>query len=102
MIFLLNRERVLSEVMELARLRIAGALKVDPDKVEAKVEVDGAKLMPNFSADVETSGALEVDYLQKTMADTWLTVAKPQLVERLAGLSEGRYVGEEKESTPEV
>lgn len=106
MIFLLNNERVLSEVLELARLKISGILSVRPDEVLAELEVADGKLRPKFQLKLDNPGALEKEYIQKCMADVWLNLVKPELASRLMGLSEVRYgfqkkaAAEEQEEAP--
>jgi hypothetical protein len=58
MIFLLNRERVLVEVVELARLKIAGLLRVPASSVTARLDLKDGKVSPVF--EVETKEALGI------------------------------------------
>lgn len=51
MIFLINHERVIYEILELARLKISGILKVPPDAIRVSVEVEDGKLCPNVEID---------------------------------------------------
>jgi hypothetical protein len=58
MIFLLNRERILLEVVELARLKIAALLDVDPARVTTRIELNEGKVSPVF--EVASEGAEEL------------------------------------------
>lgn len=48
MIFLINRERVLLEVVELARLKIAALLDLPAQAVAARMELEAGKVSPVF------------------------------------------------------
>jgi len=91
MIFLINEERVVAEVLELARLKISGILGVKPDDVEATVEVKDGRIRPNFNLRIASDKKFEVAFVQRTMAAVWQEEIKPELVARLRGLTEGRY-----------
>jgi len=97
MIFLLNKERVLAEVGELARLHISGILKVKPEFVSVQFELVDGKIKPRFDVKTEVSGAWEQDYIQNTMQSVWSGWAKEELVNRLMGLEDVRF-GFQKDS----
>jgi len=100
MLFLLNQERVLAEVMELAKKKISGILKVDENEMRVWLDWKNGVIQPNFQ--VVASGVEdEKDEVTKVMADVWLNKLKPELIQRLRGLSELRYGFEEKESPTE-
>jgi len=90
MIFLLNNERVLLEIMELARLRIAQESGIAQAQVEARLEVKGRKITPTFRLEGEIAGALEKSYTEQLMRDVWRGV-QIEMIERLRGLLEVRY-----------
>lgn len=90
-IFLLNPERVLAEIAELAKLHISEILKVESTAVTVDLElVPGGKVIPTFNVDVPNVGALEKQFVQKGIAEVWLGWAKQELVDRLRGLREVR------------
>ena len=91
MIFLLNSERVLAEVAELARCHISEILRVKPEVVSVKLELaPGGKIIPEFNVEMPQVGALEREYVQQGIKEVWLGWAKRELIERLAGLSDVR------------
>ena len=102
MIFLLNHERVLAEVAELARLHISGMLKVEPQVVAVQLELaPGGRIRPQFDVAVPPdAGALEKKFIQQAIAEVWLGWAKQELIDRLRGLNEVRaYVQETPEAS---
>lgn len=97
-VFLLNAERVLAEVAELAKLHISEILKVEPTAVTCSLELaKGGKVIPTFNVEAPEAGAWEKDYIQKAIAEVWLGWAKQELVDRLSGLSEVRRDGTEED-----
>lgn len=96
-VFLLNGERVLTEIAELAKLHIAGLLEVEPEAVKATLELGpGGKVIPEFNVEMPNAGAIERQYIQKGIAEVWLGWCKQELADRLRGLSEvRRYAPEE-------
>jgi hypothetical protein len=90
MIFLLNTERVLLEIMELARLRISQESGVALDQIEARLEAIEHKIIPTFKLAGEIAGALEKSYTEQLMRDVWRGV-QIEMVERLRGLLEVRH-----------
>lgn len=90
-VFLLNAERVLAEIAELAKLHISEILKVEPTAVTCSLELaKGGKVIPTFNVDAPDAGAWEKKYIQEGIAEVWLGWAKQELVDRLSGLSEVR------------
>lgn len=102
MIFLLNNERVLAEVAELARCRISEILRVEPKNVSVKLELaPGGKIIPEFNVEVPHVGSLERVYIQQGIEEVWLGWAKRELLERLAGLSDRRLIWSKDHGAPE-
>lgn len=65
MIFIINREYILWEVVELARLHMCEVLKVPPAAIEAKLELSDEKLSPEFLIDADLcKGVSNVDIRQ--------------------------------------
>ena len=95
-VFLLNGERVLSEIAELAKLHIAKLLDVDPRQVTARLELERGKVIPTFDVDMPQAGALERQYIQSAIVEVWLGWAKRELVDRLSGLGDARSYGEDQ------
>ncbi len=100
LVFLLNRERVLAELAELAKLHISGLLEVEPKAVTAKLELaPGGKVIPEFKVDIPTAGAIETEFIRKGIAEVWLGWCKKELVDRLGGLNEVRRHATEETKT---
>lgn len=98
MIFLLNPERVLTEVAEVARCHIAELTSVSPDRVDFRLEFDpsGKRVVPSISVAPDGDPtALEMQMIQGAIRDVWLGWAKQALVERLNGLAVRRDGAEE-------
>ena len=88
MYFLLNTERVLLEVMELARLRISNELGLPPEKVSVRFSLEGGKVVPFFDVDSDIS-ELEV---QSAIKAIWGQLLK-ELSTRINGLGDRRVTG---------
>lgn len=86
MIFLLNRERVLSEIMELATLQISKRLNIPESKVHSNVELDGDRIKPSFGID----GDVVSDDANDAIGDVW-GVLRVELTNRLLGLNAKQY-----------
>ena len=86
--FLLNTERVLLEVVELARLRISRELGLPPEKVSVRLSLEGGKVAPCFDVDSDIS-ELEVQSAIKTI---WGQLLK-ELSTRINGLGDRRVTG---------
>jgi hypothetical protein len=89
-LFLLNQERVILEMLQLARMHMAKILKLDENKVRVSVEVSEGRLHPKFEVDQAVSGQWEVEYVQGVIREVWEGWARDQLNERLRGLREER------------
>lgn len=98
LVFLLNHERVLGEIAELAKLHISGLLGVEFDQVAVEWELAaGGKVTSTFSVQLPSdAGAIEKQYVQKGIAEVWLGWAKRELIDRLRGLGEVRRYGDSK------
>lgn len=85
---LLNRQRVLVEVMELTRYRVAQRLKIGPDKVQARWVPSGdSKMLPELS--VPESEELGEEGTKRVLAEAYESV-RAELFSRLGGLRERR------------
>ena len=89
MIVLLNKERVVYEVVELARLKMAGIMRVPSSAVEAKIELKGGLLSPTFAIDREQAKGLKSEQMRDVMSTVY-TNLKAELKSRLNGLEERR------------
>jgi hypothetical protein len=89
LIFLLNRERVLLEVVELARLKIAGVLRVPAEAVSAHLERKDDKASPVFDISMDEAKGLTQDMVREVIASVYAETSM-ELANRLAGLSETR------------
>lgn len=70
-LLLLNKEVVITEIMELAALKISGILKVKPDAVTASLELEDGKLVPKFEVSrFETDGLSSRD-VEEVMATVY-------------------------------
>jgi hypothetical protein len=87
---LLNRERVFSEIMELARIKISSLLKVPIEEVEVKWEHKDGKMIPSFSVDPTKIKNMSEDAIKQAMGAVWRWL-KDSLSERLGGLEKTRY-----------
>ena len=90
MIFLLNRERVLLEVVELARLKIAGVLMVPSRAVTARLEMKSGSLVPVFDVDAEQAKGPSREELREVIATVYGETTV-ELSGRLAGLEMSRH-----------
>ena len=90
-LFLLNRELVLREMIELGTMRIAKALDVDLEKVSADVKVDKeGKLNVNFAVDdFDDASPMEEQRYAGIMRDEWSEL-RVELNRRLKGLNDTR------------
>lgn len=91
MIFLLNKERVLLEVTELARLRLAGWLAIDPAQVKARFEL-GKNNTPKPVFDINTEGCALGSRQVEESTKAIYGLMKEQLVDRLGDLN-SRWCG---------
>lgn len=84
MVFLWNNERVLVEVMTLARLLISRALGVHPRHVVAKAQLEGNKIIPEFGVETEHVPLSKLDSIGPVTRDIWRKRLRPDLTARLA------------------
>jgi hypothetical protein len=89
-LFLLSQERVILEMLQLAKLHMAKILKLEETKIRVAVEVSEGKLYPKFEVDQAVSGQWEVEYVQGVIREVWEGWAREQMNERLRGLYEER------------
>ncbi len=89
MIFLLNPEYVVWEVVELARLQICEVLKVPTEKVEAKIDLADGKLSPEFLIDADDVEGVTPDEIREVMRNIYAD-CKEEMESRLAGISKRR------------
>jgi hypothetical protein len=89
MIFLLNREYVVWEVVELTRLHICEVLCLSPDKVEAKIDLAGDTLSPEFGVDLDDCPGVTPEQIKDVMRYTYAD-CKEEMERRLEGLSQTR------------
>jgi hypothetical protein len=88
-VLLLNREGVAAEVLELARVRIMGLLKVPDPAVKARWELKDDKATPAFDVDLAYVEEMSEDEIREAMGYAWRWV-KGALHERLEGLEQRR------------
>jgi len=98
MIFLINHERVLLEMLELAKHKISEILEVELNDVKAILEVVDNRIKPYFDVQLSTTQSFEKAFVERAIAGVW-TEVKRELVKRLAGLKDRRYA--EKETIDE-
>lgn len=99
-LLLINLERVLAEVLEMSRYKIANLLSIDREKIVIKIDIEDGVFKPTFSVDFpDMAKNFEKSYIQRVMMQVWLEKGKPELKERLKGLSERRYGFQKKEDT---
>ena len=86
MVFLLNNERILVEIMELCTLRIAEQTMVKPDSVKVSIELKDGKINPSFGVD---SCRLSAKKIQSTISSIW-EMYKPELIKRMSDAQRNR------------
>lgn len=89
MIFLLNKEYVVWEVVELARLHMCEVLKVPTSAIEAKVELANEKLSPEFNVDVDQCHGVSVDDVREVMGEVYKE-CREEMEVRLYGVGKTR------------
>ncbi len=84
MIFILNREYVVWEVVELARLHMCEVLKVPPTAIEATLELnpDSGTLSPEFQIDADLCAGVKKNDIRKVMEKVYED-CKREMLERL-------------------
>lgn len=86
MIFLLNREFVVWEVVELTRLHICEVLRLTTDQVEAEIDLAGDTLSPEFRVDLDACLGVTPEQIRDVMRHTYAD-CKEEMERRLEGLS---------------
>lgn len=89
MIFLLNKEYVVWEVVELARLHMCEVLRVPTSAIEAKLELANAKLSPEFLVDAEQCKGVTKEQIRDVMGEIYAE-CKEELQVRLYGVNKTR------------
>jgi len=98
MIFLLNQERVVYEVVELARLKMVGVLQVPSSAVEASLEMKDGKLVPSFGVNMADAEGVSEEQAKEVMRLAYVTL-KDEMTLRMEGLVDRRGEEKEKETT---
>lgn len=83
MIFLLNREYILWEVVELARLHMCEVLRVPPAAIDAEIELHGESLSPVFRVDADECSGVDKNEIRKVMGAVYADCRR-ELEDRLA------------------
>lgn len=89
MIFLLNKEYVVWEVVELARLHMCEVLRVPTIAVEAKLELANEKLSPEFLVDAEMCEGVTTESIKEVVEEVYKECKEEMLV-RLHGVTKTR------------
>jgi hypothetical protein len=85
MIFLLNRERVLLEVIQLARLKIASLLNVPAQAVAARMELKAGMVSPVFEVSPDETKEFSEEAVRNAIASVYDRVMD-ECATRLDGL----------------
>lgn len=86
MIFLLNSEYVLWEIVELARLHMCEVLKVPLKAIEAKLELNNDTLNPEFTVDADYCKGVEPGEIRQVIETVYID-CKQELYERMKDLN---------------
>lgn len=89
MIFLLNPEYVVWEVVELARLQICEVLKVPTSKVEATIDLADGRMSPEFLVDADDVDGVTLDEIREVMRHVYAD-CKEEMESRLEGVTKRR------------
>ena len=89
MIFLLNTERVLTEIFNLSRFKLAQAFNIHPDTVTVTVNIEDGKFKPRFDLPEQLSAEYTTEEIQEMISRIWINL-KAELFIRLRGLQERR------------
>lgn len=101
MIFLLNTERVLTEIVALTKIRVAEIIGGRPENIRVELEIVDGKLRAKFDVEVaEDAMPLEKETAEKACSEYWMGKAKPELIARMHGLREKRHGQKEAEADP--
>ena len=85
MIFLLNRDYVFYEVLDLARHHICEVLKVPLSAIEVKIHKRGGTLSPEFLVDSDQADGVEPKQIRELMKSVYKDL-KHEMEERFGGL----------------
>ena len=89
MIFLLNREYVVWETVELARLHICEVLRLSTGQVKATIDLAGDKLSPEFLVDLDACEGITPDEIKEVMRHAY-NDCKEEATTRLKGITQTR------------
>lgn len=76
MIFLWNKERILTEGLELASLKISQELGHDKNVVKAQYRLNEGKLVPDFQIDKNDIPFSMMDQIDTILKDIWTGIEK--------------------------
>ena len=89
-LYLLTRETVIIECIELARMKIAGVLKVPLESVTAKVSVRKGRVSPEFQVGMGDAVGVTEDQIREVVGSVYRWV-KAEMGQRMEGLRYYRY-----------
>ena len=99
MIFLLNTDRVISEIVELSKIRISAIIGCGPEDIRVDLEIVDGKLRVNIKAvAADNATTLEEESIKRAISEYWGGKARPELIARMKGLKECRRGGEEEKA----
>lgn len=90
MIFLWNRERVLSEVLELARYKISQKLDIPIGLVQVHLKLEDGRIKPGFTVNTKDLPDVSYSQVEDVLSSVWFGV-QAILRERLSSIHERRY-----------
>jgi hypothetical protein len=93
MIFLLNRERVITELFELFGAKISAMVNVPRSAVTCTVAINEGRLYPKIDIaglPTEKQGPITEELIRRL----WHQAIEPRIAERLHGLEDFRYGGQ--------
>ena len=94
MIFLLNTDRVISEIVELSKIRISAIIGCSPEDIRVDLEIVDGKLRINIKAvAADDATTLEEESIKRAISEYWGGKARPKLIARMRGLKDTRHVG---------
>ncbi len=100
MIFLWNAERVVREIFELARLKLAQRLEIPWEAISIKVGLEEGRIKPELTVEEIFARRIGKDEVDQQFRELWVGL-KEELQVRLKGIDERRYDNqEEKEAAP--
>lgn len=89
MILVLNRDVVLLEMVELARLKIAQVFSCDPCLVQAEIGFKEGKPIPTFGVPEVVAEGLDIGDVKEVVSSIYWSV-RHELTERLEHLDDRR------------